>query len=221
MEKIIIAGTNEFSEYVYYTVSKEHIVEVVAFTTLKETIQEDSFCNLPIYPLEELFQKFNGKEFQVLITVGYTKMNKRRENTYNICKKIGYKICTYISTRAVCDSESVGEGCLIMPLAYVPPLTTLGLCNVINTATVLGHTSKVGDFNWFAGNVVTGGNVIIDNRCFLGMYSLVKNGIHVASETMIGAYSYLSEDSVENRFYSGNPAVNTKKLKSDVVCDFI
>lgn len=221
MDKIIIVGTNEFSEYVYLTIQKELAAEVVAFTTLKDYISQTEFCGYPVYPLEDLAQSFDMTSCQVLITVGYTKMNGRRENTYHICKELGFKIYTYISKRAICDSDSVGEGCIIMPMSYIPPATTLGICNVVNTASVLGHTSIIGNFNWFSGNVTMGGNVQIDDNCFIGMNCLIKNGIHLLSKTMVGAYSYLNDDTVEGRFYSGNPAINSKKLKSIVVCDFI
>lgn len=221
MDKIIIFGTNEFSEYVYLTIQKEQAAEVVGFSTLKRHFNQTNFCDLPVYPLEDLSQSFDMEKCQILITVGYTEMNRRRENTYNLCRELNYKLYTYISKRSVCDSDDIGEGSIIMPTAYIPPKTKLGVCNVINCAVVLGHTSTIGNFNWFSGSVVTGGNVTIGDKCFLGMNCLIKNGIKVATKTMIAAYSYLSDDSKENKFYSGNPAVNVKKLNADVVCDFI
>ena len=221
MDKIVIVGVNEFAEYLFYTILKENQVEVVGFATLKDFLTVNQFCNLPVYPLEDLANILNSHDLKVLITIGYTKMNARREKTYNLCKSLGYDIYTYISSRAVCDSDLIGEGCIVMPMSYIPPLTKLGVCNVINVATIIGHTSVIGNFNWFSGNVTMGGNVTVHNNCFIGMNCLLKNGIRVNSQTMIGAYSYLSDDTIEGRFYSGNPAVNTKKLKSEVVCDFI
>lgn len=221
MDKIIIVGTNEFSEYVFLTIQKEHAAEVVGFSSLKDFISQTEFCGLPVYPLEELTCFFDMNICQVLITVGYTKMNERREKTYNLCKKLNYRLFTYISSRSICDSDDIGEGCIIMPTAYISAKTKIGVCNVINCEAVLGHTGIVGNFNWFSGNSVFGGNVKIGNNCFLGMNSLIKNGVIVASKTMLAAYSYLSDNSIENKFYSGNPAINVKKLSADIVCDFI
>lgn len=220
-DRIIIFGTNEFSEYVYLTIQKEQAAEVVGFSTLKKHFNQTNFCDLPVYPLEDLSQFFDMEKCQILIAVGYTEMNRRRENTYNICKQLNYHLYTYVSKRSVCDTDMVGEGCIIMPISYIPPKTKLGVCNVVNCNASLGHTSIVGNFNWFAGNCCFGGNVTIEDNCFLGMNSLIKNGLKVASKTMLAAYSYLNEDSKENKFYSGTPAVNVKKLNADVVCDFI
>lgn len=220
-EKLLIFGISEYSEYLFQTIKKEGIIDVIGFTVDKEHFSTNEYNNLPVFVFEDLPREVDMSYCGILITVGYTRMNQVRKDIYDKCKTLGYKISTYISSRAICDSDSVGEGCIIMPMAYVPPVTTIGICSVINTATILGHTSKIGDFNWFSGSVITGGNVIIGNNCFFGMNSLIKNGLKVANKTMLGAYSYLSEDSKENKFYSGNPAANVKKLNADVVCDFI
>lgn len=217
---IVIFGTSEFSEYLYYTIKLEADKEVLAFTLSKKYLKDRFFCDLPVIEFEDL-PNLLVDPFEILISVGYHDMNKGREKIYKQCKKLGYRVASFISTRAICDSKDIGEGCIVMPKAYVPPITSLGVCNVINVATILGHTSVIGDFNWFSGNVTMGGNVKVDNNCFIGMNCLIKNGIHVRSFALIGAYSFLNDNTLEGRFYSGNPAVNTKGLKSMIVCDFI
>lgn len=220
-ERIFLFGTSEYSEYIYYTIKKEGIIDILGFTVNKTHYKEKFFNGLPVFVFEELFNEFDMNECGILLTIGYTKMNAFRKKVYDECKALNYKIATFISARSLCDSDSVGEGSIVMPMSYIPPLTKIGVCNVINVATIIGHTSEVGDFNWFSGNCVMGGDVKVGSYCFFGMNSLLKNNINVKSCTMLGAYSYLSEDTIEGRFYSGNPAVNTKKLKSKLVCDFI
>lgn len=215
----VIFGISEFSEYLYHTIRIEGKINVVAFTVTKEYLHISEYCGLPVLDFDKLYEKYDS--FEILISVGYQKMNTGRELVYNQCKQKGYKIGTYISTRSICDTDKIGEGCIVMPMAYIPPLKSIGVCNVVNTASILGHTSIIGDFNWFSGNVTMGGNVIVDNNCFIGMNCLLKNDIHIASQTMLGAYSYLNDDTQEGRYYSGNPAVNERKLKSRIVCDFI
>lgn len=221
MDKIVIAGVNEYSEYVYYTIKKENNIEVVAFATLKDHINQSEFCGLPVYAVEDLSSVLDMNSCQVLLAIGYTKMNKRRENTYNICKRLGYKIYTYISSRAVCDSDEIGEGCIIMPTAYVPPCTKIGKCNIINMGTYITHTGSIGDFNWFAATIVMGGNIKMGSNCFIGMGCTLKNGITVGSEVFLGANSYLSDNATEGLAYMGSPAVNKKHLNSSIVIDFV
>jgi len=218
---LIIVGTSEFSEYVYRTIIKEKAAHVVAFALDKEYMSSDTFNELPIVCIDDLNNVFDMCSMEVLLTTGYKKMNEGRRELYLKFNELGYNIASFISSRAIVDSEEIGEGCIIMPMAYIPPFTKLGICNVINVYSILGHTSYIGNFNWFSGNVTMGGNVSVGDNCFIGMNSLLKNGIHIASKTLIGAFSYMGDDSNEGLSYMGNPAQNKRGLKSSIVCDFI
>ena len=221
MDKVIILGTNEYSEYVYYTILKEKNIEVVAFANLRDFLSTSNYCGLDVYPLEDLPEFFDMETVHVLITIGYTKMNTRREKTYNLCKELNYKIYTYISSRAICDSDDIGEGCIIMPTAYVPPCTKVGKCNIINMGTYITNTGGIGDFNWIAATIVMGGNIKMGSNCFSGMGCTLKNGITIGSKVFLGANSYLTENAGDGLAYMGSPAANKKKLKSSIVIDFV
>lgn len=221
MKNIIVLGVNEYSEYVYYTMLREKYNNIVAFSSYKDIIDRKEFCGLPVYPMENLSEFFDVSEFSVLIAIGYTKMNSRREKAYNDCVKRGYDIFTYVSSRAICDTDDIGSGCIIMPTAYVPPCTKIGKCNIINMGTYITHTGVIGDFNWFAATIVMGGNIKMGSNCFIGMGCTLKNGINVGSKTFLGAGSYLSSDSEEGKAYLGTPAINKRNLQSDIVIDFV
>lgn len=224
-KNIVILGISEYSEYVYYTIKKEGQINVLAFTVSRSWLESNNvrryFNELPVVPLEDLNTHLLGMEYEILITVGYKRMNEIREKMYDYCKHLGYKIATYISSRAICDSDDIGEGCIIMPTAYVPPCTKIGKCNIINMGTYITHTGFVGDFNWFAATIVMGGNIKMGSKCFIGMNCVLKNGITVGTKTFLGAGSYLSCDSGEGRAYIGSPAINKRNLKSDIVIDFV
>lgn len=221
MKKIVILGVNEYAEYVYYTMLRENYTNIVAFSSYKNYIDKTEFCGLPVFAFEDLNDKLGCGNFEVLIAIGYTKMNSRREKAYHDSKDFGYSIHTFISSRSICDTDDVGEGCIIMPTAYVPPCTKIGKCNIINMGTYITHTGVIGDFNWFAATIVMGGNIIMGSNCFIGMGCTLKNGIHVANNTFVGANSYLNEDTYEGKAYMGSPAQNKKGLKSNIVIDFV
>lgn len=223
--KTVILGTSEFSEYVYHTILKENQIEVLAFSADKKWLNQHEdfsmFNGIPVIALEDLTEHFKGDKFDVIITVGYVKMNGIREKLYKYVKELGLSVGSFISTRSICDSDDIGEGCIIMPTAYVPPCTKMGVCNIVNMGTYITHTGVVGDFNWFAATIVMGGNVKMGSNCFIGMGCTIKNGICVASNTFVGAGSYLSDDSEEGLAYMGSPAVNKKRMKSKIVIDFV
>lgn len=223
MDKVVIVGINEYSEYVYQCILKDGIAEVVAFSSLKDYMNKNDHCGLPVYPVEDLPLYLDMDECHVLPAIGYTKMNQRRENTYYLCKKLNYKIYTYVSSRAYVDCKlaDIGEGCIIMPRAVVDPCTKLGVCNVINSGSGVGHNSFVGDFNWFSGNVSTAGDVTIGSRCFFGMNSLICNNVRIADETLISVCSYVTSDTKPGMAYMGMPAKNHRNMKSKVVIEFV
>lgn len=218
--KTIIFGTTEYSEYVYATMQVEGINNVVAFTMTSDYKDKDTFCNLPVIAFEKL-ESVIKDPFEILITVGYPKMNKGRIKVYNLCKERGYNIGSFISNRATIDSDNIGEGCIIMPRAFITPCTEIGVCNIINSGSVVGHTNVVGDFNWFSGNVSTAGDVIIGSRCFFGMNTLICNNVRIADDTLIGVCSYVTKDTKPGLAYMGMPAKNIRNRKSIVVIDFV
>lgn len=223
MDKIVIVGTNEFAEYIYKAILKDKVAEVSAFATLKAFKNLSEWCGLPVYALEDLADEIDMDNHQVLIAVGYTEMNARRERTYNLCKQLRYRIYTYISPRAYvdCDLEAIGEGSIIMPRAILSPNIRVGVCNVFNSGAGLGHNGECGDFNWFSGRVCTGGNVRIGSKTFLGMCCVISNGVEIADETFVGVCSYVTSNTQKGLAYIGTPAKNTKNMKSKIVVDFV
>lgn len=222
-QKVIIIGASEFSEYVYQCMLKDNDAEVLAFAVGKDYIEKSIFDGLPVVAIEDLDSLFNMEECSVLLTIGYKRMNEGRIEMYKYCKEKGYNIYTYISQRAYIDCElnNIGEGCIIMPRAGVAPCTKIGICNVINSGSGVGHTSIVGDFNWFSGKVSTAGDVTIGSRCFFGMNSLICNNVKIADETLIGVCSYVTKDTKQGLAYMGMPAKNKKNMKSVTVIDFV
>ena len=220
-ESVILFGTSEYSEYVYYTIKREGVLDVLGFAVNKSHYKNNEFNGLPVYVFEELAEMYDMQQCGILITVGYTKMNGFREKVYNECKKLGYRVASFISTRSICDSDDIGESCIVMPTAYVPPCTKIGVCNIINMGTYVTHTGVVGDFNWFAATIVMGGNIKMGSNCFIGMGCTLKNGISVGSNVFLGANSYLSDNAEEGLAYIGFPAENKRGLKSSIVIDFV
>lgn len=133
-------------------------------------------------------------------------MNLYREQKYKECKDRGLCIRTYISPKAIVYSDIIGEGCIIMPGAYIGPYSEIGIGNVIRSNCVLSHHDKIGNFNWIADGSVFGGGAVIGNNCFLGLNSTIRNEIAIADRTFLGAKSYLGYSSECDGAYIGIPA---------------
>lgn len=190
---------------------------LTAFTMDSNYIKSTTFCDLPVYPFETLEQYVDIENVEILLSIGYNKMNQHRMSKYHECKSRGFNVHTFISERAVVYADSIGEGCIIMPGAYIGPFSTLGLCNVIRSGCVLSHHEKVGNFNWIADGCTYGGDVAQGNNCFIGLGTTVRNGIFIADNTFVGAHSYLHHNSSDEGVYFGNPSVKQDDISFDII----
>lgn len=189
----------------------------IAFTLDSSYIKNKFFCDLPVYPFETLEQYVDIESVELLLSIGYNTMNQHRELKYQECKTRGLKVHTFISEQAVIYAESIGEGCIIMPGAYLGPFSTLGLCNVIRSGCVLSHHERIGDFNWIADGCTYGGDVVQGNNCFIGLGSTIRNGISIADNTFVGAHSYLHHNSSNYSVYYGIPAVMQESTSLEII----
>lgn len=213
---IVIFGDTMFSAEVMRIIQMEG-GNPIAFTLDSNYIKSPRFCDLPVYPFETLEQYVDINNVEILLSIGYNKMNKHRESKYQECKSRGFKIHTFISKHALVYADSIGEGSVIMPGAYIGPFSALGLCNVIRSGCVLSHHEKIGDFNWIADGCTYGGNVVQGNNCFIGLGTTVRNGISIADNTFVGAHSYLHHNTSYDSVYYGNPTVKQEMTSFEII----
>ena len=94
--KIIIFGVGEFAQEIFLYLKKFSKFKVIGFSIHKEFIKENSLFELPIIPFEELENNFSSNEVSMLICVGFSKMNKKREKVFEQVKQKGYKLENFI-----------------------------------------------------------------------------------------------------------------------------
>ena len=208
MKNYIIFGDTSFAERLAKYILFEKQDNIVCFT------QEDAFCSrdtilgFPVIPLNKLRENVKV-DFEILIAIGYAKMNNLRRQLYNILINAGFKIGTWISNKAIVYSDKIGEGTIVLPGVVIGPDCQIGKCNFFESSVVLSHDNQIGDFNFFSTKSVLGGSASVGNHCFLGLHSTIKNGIEIADLTLIGAGANVLTMTESGGVYVGNPA---KKL---------
>ena len=216
MENIVIYGETEFAERIFYYIKFENAANVLAFTNARNYKEKECIQGIPVIAFEDLNEVFAGIEFKILIAIGYTQMNNIREKIYKECKDSSYDIATYISKTAILYSQSIEEGCIVMPNVYVGPNCKIGKCNIIASSCCLSHDNEIGDFNFISSNVVFGGHSKVCNNCFIGLNCTIRDGIIVEDYSLIGSASNLLKSTEKHGVYAGNPAHNLKGKKSNV-----
>lgn len=217
MRNLIIFGDTSFAERLYQIIFLEGKDKVIAFTQEKEFLSKNTIRGLPVIPFENLVN-YTKESFEIIIAVGYSKLNKLREKIFYLCKEKGFKVATYISLHAIVYSSDISLGCFISPGVIIGPGCSIGFGNFFECSVVLSHDNIIGNFNFFSTNTVLGGFSSILNYCFLGLHSTIKDNINISSSTLLGASTnVLKSIECENCIYVGNPAkILLNKNASDI-----
>lgn len=207
MRNLVIFGDSQFAERLYKYIALEKVDQVLAFTQEQDFITRSEIQGLPVIPFESLSSELKG-DYEVIIGIGYSGMNRLRQSVYNKCVASGAKVASYISINAVVYSEHVSEGNFICPGAIIGPDVRMGVCNFVASGTIFSHDNEIGNFNFFSTNAVLGGFAKIGDNCFLGLHSTIRDGITIADRTLVGAAANVLESiDIDGGVYIGNPAV--------------
>jgi len=99
----------------------------------------------------------------------------------------------------------IGAGSVVMPNAVVGPNSKIGIFCIINTSASLDHDCAMSNFSSLAPSAVTGGNVQIGLRTNVSIGAVVKHGIKIGDDSIVGANSYLNKDLLNNKVAYGSP----------------
>jgi len=150
--------------------------------------------------LEHIEEQYPPTEYEVILGVGYSRMNTVRQNLFNICKEKGYHIASYIHPTAVISKDAeLGEGNIILENTLIQPFVKLGRGNLLWYNVSVAHNGQIGDFCTLAGGASLAGFVTVENNCFLGNSSMVFGRVTLAEYTLLGAMAHVKEDTQPNQ----------------------
>ena len=89
MKKVIIFGNSEIADLAYYYFLNDSQFQVVAFTIDDSYIKNDTFNKLPLIPFSKIEKEFSPDEYLIHVALSYKRLNKLREEKFNICSSLG------------------------------------------------------------------------------------------------------------------------------------
>lgn len=196
MKNIVIVGTGSFARLMHQYLLECDEREVVAFSVNRTYIgDEREFCGKPVIALEELRDHYPPEEYEVLMGVGYTKMNMVRKSLFEYCKEQGYTVASFVHPTVYLSKSAVlGEGNIILERSSLAPFTKIGDGNLIWDNVQLAHEDELGNYNTCSGGAAVAGNTKIGDNCYLGKCSVVFDNISVADFTLVGAGAFAKKD---------------------------
>lgn len=208
---LVVFGAGDIAELAHYYFNTDSNYEVVAFTVDAAFIKESSFCGLPIIPFENVTQHYPTKSNDFFVAVSYSNLNAVRKEKYLAAKKMGYRIASYISSRAtILNNRQIGENCFILEDSTIQPFVKIGNNVTLWSGSHVGHHSVIRDHTFIAPHVAISGGVDIGEQCFVGINSTLRDHIKIGDRCVVGAGALLLNDADPEGLYIGSATEHSK-----------
>lgn len=155
--------------------------------------------------LEEL-TNVDIKKSEFLIAIGN---NYLRESISILLKKKFNKIqwATYIAKSSNLKNKvKVFPGSMIMENVLLNENVVIGKHVLINSGSIIEHDNTFDDYSSCGPGVITGGEVKVGKKSFLGLGSMVKDKIEIKQNSIIGLGSVVIRNCKADSIYMGSPA---------------
>lgn len=186
MEDIIVFGDTDYAKSVAANCQRNGVYKIRGFTA------DAAYCrDADTIPFESLEKHYKKDDVGILVAVSYSHMNETRRA---ICQRLlqgGYRLVSYISPKALVDTDKIGIGCIISDLCMVAYDVKIGNFTHLGGACNIAHSCEIGDYCHFASQVALAGFVTVHDNCFFGTHATVKDNIEIGDHAMIGAAAYV------------------------------
>ena len=215
--KLIIFGSGTLAEIADFYFTNDSCYQVIAF------VESDSFpnhsvkvFNRPLLSFTEMVKSFTPTDVEVFVAIGYKKTNRLRRERFDQVQAYGYKLASYISTKAINFSLQIGANCFILENNVLQPFTQIEDCVTMWSGNHLGHHSIVRSNCFITSQVVVSGKCEIGSYSFLGVNSTIHDGVRIGESSIIGAGSIVVT-SCEDRSVFSPIKTEFRKIARDVI----
>lgn len=218
---VLVFGAERLSQLAAYVLKHDSPFRVVGHTVdaayLDQSRKSLGSSGLPVFPFDTLEDHFGPNECQLLIALGYRDINGLRKARFDMAKARGYRLISYVSSKtSTWPDLALGENVMVYEHSVIQPFSCIGDNVVIRSSVHLSHHALVQDHVFVAAGVITGGGVTIGARSSIGLGATLRDGIHLAERTFIGAGSLVLSDTEFNGLYLGRPAKRQAKAAHEV-----
>ncbi|CAN5532763.1 acetyltransferase [soil metagenome] len=202
MSKVIIFGVSQWAELAHFYLTHDSPHEVVGFTLDRAYLQNTEYKGLPVVAFDEVEQHYPPSGYRMFIPMSFKKMNHARAEKYTGAKAKGYKLVSYISSKATTwPGFKCGENCFIFEDNTIQPFVAIGNDVVLWSGNHIGHHSTIKDHVMITSHVVISGCCTIEPYCFFGVNATVRDETVIARETLVGAGVVILKDTQEFEVY--------------------
>jgi sugar O-acyltransferase (sialic acid O-acetyltransferase NeuD family) len=205
--KVVIFGVKDLAQLAKFYLETDSPYQVVAFTVHQQYIPESKeYLGLPVVPFESVEQAYPPTNFKFFAPITGQKMNRFRESIYLEAKAKGYKLISYVSSRASIFNTDVGENCFIQEDNTIQPFVQIGNNIILWAGNHIGHHSVIKNHAFFTSHVVLSGHCIVEPYAWLGVNCTVRDGITIGEGSLVAMGACVTKNTEPNGVYMGTPA---------------
>lgn len=210
-KRLVIFGAGDIGQLAHYYFQRDSDHEVVAFTVDGEFMRAESFSGLPVVPFEDIVGKYPPHDHDIFVALSYAKLNAVRKEKYTAAKDAGYRLASYVSTKAtLLNDGQIGDNCFILEDNTIQPFVRIGNNVTLWSGNHIGHHSVIGDHTFIASHAVISGGVEIGEQCFIGVNATLRDHIRVGTKCVVGAGALLLGDADPEGVYVGSATERSK-----------
>jgi sugar O-acyltransferase (sialic acid O-acetyltransferase NeuD family) len=146
-------------------------------------------------------------------------VNQARREVYFECKAAGYRLVSYVSSKAlVLEDVPIGENCFVLEGNVIQPGVKIGNDVILWSGNHIGHDATIGDHCFVSSHVVISGHVVIEENCFLGVNATIRDRVRIARDCVVGAGALIMRDTIPGAVYAvrGTRAAPMKSSELDL-----
>lgn len=216
MKEVVIFGSGNVAKLVHFFLTNDSDFKVAAFTIHSNYIKAPAYLDLPVVGFETITETHPPEKYDMFVAVGAQERNEIREEIYNQAKAKGYKLISYISSKAQYWPDlKYGENVFIIQATSIEPFVEIGN-NVALIGTQIGQNVKIED-NCFLSTATIGSDVTITKNAFIGINALINPYLKIGTKSIVAAGSIIVKDVEDYAIYTAPAArkseVDSRRLK--------
>jgi sugar O-acyltransferase (sialic acid O-acetyltransferase NeuD family) len=191
----VIFGVGDFARIASVYLREDSPYDVVAFSVHEQYIEAPDLNGIPVVPFESIEQSHPPGEVEMLVAVGFSRVNQARAEVFAECKRRGYRLLSYVHSGVQrWEETTIGENCFVFEENVIQPFVRIGDDVVLWSGNHIGHDTRIGDHCFIASHAVVSGNVTIGDYSFVGVNATFRDGISVGERNVIGAGAVVMRD---------------------------
>jgi len=213
---LVIVGAGEFAEIAYEYFTHDSNFSVVGFAVEREYLAATSVFGLPVVPFEELEAHFPPDTHTAFVAITNTHLNRVRARLYRATKAKGYRLATYVSSRAfVWHNAVIGENSFIFENNVIQYHVRIGNDCVLWSGNHIGHRTVIHDHVFITSHAVISGYCDIGESCFIGVNASIGDNASIGKDCTVGMGAVIVRLAEAGKVYVGNPAKPMEKSSYD------